>query len=191
MSARGATPGSIDVSGTADSVTDEAGRFTLTDVPTGRVQIYGVIREVVRDKTSPNGWTTLQAVRTVAGGPTVDVGDLPPASTDVPADPPVVAPEAPVTATGPGTPVAAVAPTKDTAHNVALALLVLLGLLLLATNSGQLQRSPRLLGGAARHADAAGTAAAPVAAAVPVAVYGTRGLGRFSKPRNGPPRPLI
>jgi hypothetical protein len=126
-----------------------------------------------------------------AAPPTVDVGDLPPASTDVPADPPVVAPEAPVTATGPGTPVAAVAPTKDTAHNVALALLVLLGLLLLATNSGQLQRSPRLLGGAARHADAAGTAAAPVAAAVPVAVYGTRGLGRFSKPRNGPPRPLI
>jgi protocatechuate 3,4-dioxygenase beta subunit len=70
MSARAATLGSIDSSTSGDSVTDEAGRFSLSDVPTGRVWIFGVPPE-------PNGWTTLQAVRTVTGSGTVDVGDLP------------------------------------------------------------------------------------------------------------------
>ncbi|HET7530241.1 MAG TPA: hypothetical protein VFJ98_04700 [Mycobacteriales bacterium] len=119
--------------------------------------------------------------------PNVPLGNLPGADVQSPADPPVVAPQSPV-GTGVGAPVAAAAPAKDTAHNVALALLLLLGLLVVGTSSGQLQRSPRLLGGAARHADQAGAAAA----AVPVGAYGApRGLGRFSKPRNGPPRPLI
>jgi hypothetical protein len=70
MSARAATLGTTDSSTSEDSVTDEAGRFSLSDVPTGRVWIFGVPKE-------PNGWTTLQAVRTVTGSGTVDVGDLP------------------------------------------------------------------------------------------------------------------
>ena len=70
MSARAATLGSIDSSASGDSITDDAGRFSLSDVPTGRVWIFGVPKE-------PNGWTTLQAVRTVTGSGTVDIGDLP------------------------------------------------------------------------------------------------------------------
>ncbi len=70
MSARAATLGTTDSSTSGDSVTDETGRFSLSDVPTGRVWIFGVPQE-------PNGWTTLQAVRTVTGTGTVDVGDLP------------------------------------------------------------------------------------------------------------------
>lgn len=70
MSARAATLGTTDSSTSGDSVTDEAGRFSLSEVPTGRVWIFGVPKE-------PNGWTTLQAVRNVTGTGTVDVGDLP------------------------------------------------------------------------------------------------------------------
>jgi hypothetical protein len=83
-----------------------------------------------------------------------------------------------------------VVPAKsDTAHNAALALLVLLGIAMAATNSGQMQRKPRLLGGAARHA--AAYPAEPATAAVAVATaYGNRGLGRFAKPRSDAPRPL-
>jgi hypothetical protein len=140
--------------------------------------------------TGTDGTTSGGSTGTDAGSgqpvPTVPLGELPGAGVAT-ADPPVIAPQTPV-ATGAGTPVAAVAPTKDTAHNVALALLLLLGLLVVATSSGQLQRSPKLLGGAARHAEQTGAAAA----VVPVAAYSApRGLGRFSKPRNGPPRPLI
>jgi uncharacterized membrane protein YgcG len=101
--------------------------------------------------------------------------------------PPVVAPTTP---TSNAAPVAAVVPTKsDTAHNAALALLVLLGIAMAATSNGQLQRKPRLLGGAARHA--AAYPAEPATAAVPLAAaYGNRGLGRFAKPRADAPRPL-
>ena len=52
MSARAATLGTTDSSTAGDSVTDEIGRFSLSDIPTGRVWIFGVPQE-------PNGWTTL------------------------------------------------------------------------------------------------------------------------------------
>jgi hypothetical protein len=136
--------------------------------------------------------------------PDVPIGGLPGGSTTTGGElPPVVAPDQPGTV-GTGVPVAAAAPAaeNDTAHNVALALLLLLGLLIAATNSNHAPRAPRLLGGAGRHA--AGTAAVAGAgaaagagatgagtAAVPMTLYGSRGLGRFNKPRTTPPRPLI
>jgi hypothetical protein len=135
---------------------------------------------------------------TTSGGgvpvpPTVGSGALPGAGTSAGVDPaPVVAPSgqpAPAAA-----PVAATAPSsEDTAHNLALALLIALGVLIAATSNGQLPRAPRLLGGTGRHAAAGGAAAAAAAAAaaVPLSAYGSRGLGRFAKARNEPPRPLL
>lgn len=101
---------------------------------------------------------------------------------------PVVAP--PTSATVPNTaPVAAQSSTSDRAHNAALAMLLLIGIGAVAMSSGQMQRAPRLLGGAGRHAANAG--AAPAAAMpVPFGLYGQRGLGRFAKNRTEPPRPL-
>jgi len=101
---------------------------------------------------------------------------------------PVVAPtnQAPAAA-----PAAATSSTNDRAHNVALAMLLLIGIGVVGMSSGQMQRAPRLLGGAGRHtAMTTGAAAAATAAAVPVGVYGNRGLGRFNKPRTEPARPL-
>ncbi len=110
--------------------------------------------------------------------------------------PPVVAgsaaPAAPAAA-----PAAAVTPASDnTAHNAALAMLIVLGTLIVAGSNNQVQqRAPRLLGGAGRRAGlatAGGSAAAVTAAApAPAPGYGSRGLGRFAKPRTAPPRPLI
>lgn len=97
---------------------------------------------------------------------------------------PVVAPS---TTAPNAAPVAAALPaTNNRAHNAALAMLLLIGLGAVAMGSGQMQRAPRLLGGAVRHA-ATTPATVPV---VPVTVYGTRGLGRFAKPRSEPARPL-
>jgi hypothetical protein len=98
---------------------------------------------------------------------------------------PVVAPQnaAPAAA-----PVAATAPANSNrAHNAALAMLLLIGIGLAAMSNGQLQRAPRLLGGAGRHAAAAGAVPAP---ALPTTPIGNRGLGRFAKPRTEPARPL-
>lgn len=103
---------------------------------------------------------------------------------------PVVAPQNTAPATAPA---AATAPAKsDRAHNAALAMLLLIGLGLVAMSSGQMQRAPRLLGGSGRHAALAGAAGAAAAAApvVPMTPYGARGLGRFNKPRTEPARPL-
>jgi hypothetical protein len=97
---------------------------------------------------------------------------------------PVVAPQ---NGTPAAAPAAATAPAKnDRAHNAALAMLLLIGLGIVAMSSGQMQRAPRLLGGAGRHA-----AAAPVPV-VPMMMtpYGNRGLGRFAKQRTEPARPL-
>jgi hypothetical protein len=87
-------------------------------------------------------------------------------------------------------PAAAGAPKVDnTAHNVALALLVLVAMAVIGSGTASMQRSPRLLGGAGRHAGAAAAAAAaPVAVAAPIA---TGGLGRFARQRVAPPRPLV
>lgn len=112
-------------------------------------------------------------------------------STDAGASPVVAPTNAPAAA-----PAAAAAPAKsDRAHNAALAMLLLIGIGLVAMSSGQMQRTPRLLGGAGRHAALAGTAGAATAtatAAAPVMMtpYGTRGLGRFNKPRTEAARPL-
>lgn len=95
---------------------------------------------------------------------------------------PVVAPSSPAIPNA--APAAATNPAKsDRAHNAALAMLLLIGLGVIAMSSGQMQRAPRLLGGAGRHA------AAPVPV-MPMMGYGNRGLGRFAKPRTEAPRPL-
>jgi hypothetical protein len=101
---------------------------------------------------------------------------------------PVVAPtnQAPAAA-----PAAATSSTNNRAHNAALAMLLLIGIGLVGMSSGQMQRAPRLLGGAGRHAAmATGAATAAAAAAAPATLYGNRGLGRFNKPRTEPARPL-
>jgi hypothetical protein len=101
---------------------------------------------------------------------------------------PVVAPQNPTPAAAPA---AVTTPAKsDRAHNAALAMLLLIGIGLAGMSSGQLQRAPRLLGGAGRHAAMATTAATTAVAAVPMTAYGTRGLGRFAKPRTEAARPL-
>jgi hypothetical protein len=100
---------------------------------------------------------------------------------------PVVAPST-AAAVPNAAPAAATNPAKsDRAHNAALAMLLLIGLGLIAMSSGQMQRAPRLLGGAGRHAAGATPVPAPV---MPMAGYGSRGLGRFAKQRTEPPRPL-
>jgi hypothetical protein len=146
------------------------------------------------------GGTVPPTVNVAGGGQTTTTADS--------GATPVVAPTngAPTTATT----AANVTPTKsNTAHNVALALLVLLGLAVVATNTVQVPRTPRRLGGGGgRHAAAypadaalagagAGVAAGAAGPVVPAAAmpfmspFGNRGLGRFAKPRTTPPRPLV
>lgn len=148
---------------------------------------------------------------TAAGGSVAPMPNLPTGSgaattAGEQAVPPVVAASTPAAPNA--APAAAVSSTgDDTAHNAALAMLILVGIAVIAASSGQMQRAPRLLGGAGRHAvsaapavagaasgavpqQAAGAGVAGPAAAVPAA-YGHRGLGRFAKPRTAPPRPLI
>ncbi len=72
MSARAATLGSTDSSRSGDAITDDTGAFSIADVPTGRVTFYGYPKDGM-----PSEWTVLQAVRTVTGTGTVDLGDLP------------------------------------------------------------------------------------------------------------------
>ena len=120
--------------------------------------------------------------------PTLTTG--PPAETTTVDTPPQVA--APVTPTTAGAmaPAGAALPKVDnTAHNMALALLVLVAMAVISSGTQTMQRTPRLIGGAGRHAVGA-AAAAPVAVAMaaPVAV---RGLGRFAKERTAAPRPLV
>ena len=145
------------------------------------------------------GSTSASSTGAGSGSPSVNLpGSLTSDSSSAASDAgtaPVVASQ---TGTPAATPAAATVPAKsDRAHNAALAMLLLIGIGLVAMSSGQMQRAPRLLGGAGRHAarpgDAAGAtaAAAPVAAPVmPMMGYGTRGLGRFAKVRTEAPRPL-
>jgi hypothetical protein len=170
------------------TIDDGTGTGTGTATGTGGDDATGSDGSTSGGGTSGGGYTA----------PEVPIGGLPGGSTTTGSDlPPVVASGQPA-ATGTGVPVAAAAPvTDDTAHNVALALLVLLGLMIAATSSGHTPRAPRLLGGAGRHAagaaaaTGAGTAATTVAAVPAMTPYGSRGLGRFNKPRTTPPRPLI
>jgi len=80
---------------------------------------------------------------------------------------------------------------NNKAHNAALALLVLVAMAVLGTSTSTMQRAPRLLGGAGKHAVRAGATAAAVAAEVPMTLLGVRGLGRFAKARTTPARPLM
>jgi hypothetical protein len=115
-----------------------------------------------------------------SGSTTPDTGVSPVVA---PSSAPAVPNAAPAAATNPA--------TSDRAHNAALAMLLLIGLGLIAMSSGQMQRAPRLLGGAGRHAAREGGVAAVAPAPVmPVMGYGSRGLGRFAKQRTEPPRPL-
>ena len=161
------------------------------------------------DTTSSTPATTAGGGGTATGGGgsvaplTVSGGDLPDSTTTATGSDgtaPVVA----TTQPSQGTPVAAVAPKTDNrAHNAALAMLILLGIVLAMSANGGVPRAPRLLGGAGRHratatpvvvgatAGAAAAAPAPAAPAVAMTPYGSRGLGRFNKPRSAPPRPLI
>src|SRR3954452_18712517 len=137
--------------------------------------------------------TTSTAGGISAGGqvPPTLTADGPPAVTStIDAAPQVASPTTPGT-TGAVTPSAAGTPKIDnTAHNAALALLVLVAMAVISSGTTTMQRAPRLLGGAGRHAGvtagAAAAAAAPVAMMAPV---GVRGLGRFAKQRGGPARP--
>jgi hypothetical protein len=124
--------------------------------------------------------------------PTLTAG--PPAETaPVDAAPQVASPAAPAGSSG-ITPAAAGAPKLDnTAHNAALALLVLVAMAVIASGTTSMQRSPKLLGGAGHRgagAAAAASTAAPVAVAM-MAPLGVRGLGRFAKQRVAAPRPLV
>lgn len=124
--------------------------------------------------------------------PTLTAG--PPAETAaVDAAPQVASPAAP-TGSGAIAPAAAGTPKVDnTAHNAALALLVLVAMAIVASGTTSMQRSPKLLGGAGRHgagAAAAAATAAPVAMAMAMPL-GVRGLGRFAKQRVSAPRPLV
>ncbi len=121
--------------------------------------------------------------------------DAPPADTTTAVDgaAPQVAPPATSTAPGALAPAAAAVPKVDnTAHNIALALLVLVAMAVIASGNTTMQRQPRLIGGGRRSAgdSATATAVAPVV----VAGYGAaavRGLGRFARERTAPPRPLV
>ena len=118
--------------------------------------------------------------------PTLTAG--PPADTAaVDAAPQVASPAAPA-GSGALAPAAAGSPKiGNTAHNAALALLVLVAMAVITSGTSSMQRAPKLLGGAGRHGAAAATAA-PVAVAMPI---GVRGLGRFAKQRSSAPRPLV
>jgi hypothetical protein len=134
--------------------------------------------------------TTSAAGGTSAGGqvpPALTTG--PPAMTATVDTPPQVASPANPTSTGAVAPAAAGGPKVDnTAHNAALALLVLVAMAVISSGTTTMQRAPRLLGGAARHATGAAATPVPVAMAAPA---GVRGLGRFAKQRTAAPRPLV
>ncbi|HET6817275.1 MAG TPA: hypothetical protein VFH66_08650 [Mycobacteriales bacterium] len=128
-----------------------------------------------------------------AGGsvpPTLTAGPPPSTSTAaVDNAAPQVAPAGTTQQPGALTNTAAGMPKVDnTAHNAALALLILVAMAVIASGTTSMQRAPRLLGGGSRHA-AAAAAAAPVAVATMPAM--TRGLGRFARERVAPPRPLV
>jgi len=184
------TPFSIDID------KPDVSSFTVTSVPTtsdlggstgGGAQPPAVTNPSTTGNASSSGATGSSQV------PNLSAGGPPPAtSTTTDNAAPVVAPTGQPQQPGGGmAPAASGAPaTNNTAHNAALVLLVLVAMAVVGSTTTSMQRSPRLLGGAGRHAAAAGAVAAvPVAvAAMPL---GVRGLGRFARDRSQPPRPLV
>jgi hypothetical protein len=136
--------------------------------------------------------TTSTAGSTVgtAVPPTLTAGAPPSGATSgaIDAAPQVAPTSAPQQPSGIAPAAAGLPKVDNTAHNAALALLILVAMAVIASGTTSMQRSPRLLGGAGRHGVAATAAAAPVAVAMPLA---TRGLGRFARERVAPPRPLV
>jgi hypothetical protein len=184
------TPFSIDID------KPDVSSFTVTSAPTtsdlggstgGGAQPPAVTNPSTTGNASSSGATGSSQV------PNLSAGGPPPAtSTTTDNAAPVVAPTGQPQQPGGGmAPAASGAPaTNNTAHNAALVLLVLVAMAVVGSTTTSMQRSPRLLGGAGRHAAAAGAVAAvPVAvAAMPL---GVRGLGRFARDRSQPPRPLV
>ena len=177
----------------ADIAKPDVSSLTVTSLPvTPMGGGGGTLPPATTDPaTSTSGGTASSTGGTSTGGqvpPTLTTG--PAAQTATVDAPPQVAPPAAPAATGAVAPAAAAVPRVDnTAHNVALALLVLVAMAVISSGTQTMQRAPRLLGGAARHAAGAATAApVAVAMAAPVAV---RGLGRFAKERTTAPRPLV
>ena len=182
------TPFSIDVA------KPDVSSLTVTSVPSttdlggssGGPQPPTVSNPGTSGTTSSAGNGGAQVPPNLTAGP-------PPAtsSTGVDNTAPQVASSGAPQQTGAIAPAAAGLPKVDnTAHNAALALLVLVAMAVIGSGTTSMQRSPKLLGGAGRHAAAAGAAvaAAPVAIAMPAM---SRGLGRFAKERVAPPRPLV
>jgi hypothetical protein len=135
---------------------------------------------------------------TTGGGSSTQVPNLtaapPPATSTAPVDnaAPQVATPAGTQNNGAIAPAGFGMPKPDnTAHNAALAMLVLVAMAVIASSSTPVQRAPRLLGGAGRHTAGAATGGAAPAAVVVAAPAGVRGLGRFARERVGAPRPLV
>lgn len=186
------TPFSIDVA------KPDVSSLTVTSVPTAS-DLGGATGGAAQPPTVSNpGTSGAPSSAGATGGtqvpPNLTAGPPPATSTVVDNTAPQVASSATPQQPGAIAPAAAGLPKVDnTAHNAALALLVLVAMAVVASGTTSMQRSPRLLGGAGRHAGvatagAAAAAAAPIAMAMPVA---PRGLGRFSRERVAPPRPLV
>jgi hypothetical protein len=163
---------------------------SLPTVPSGSGN--GTTQQPAANPITAGSGTTSTAGGTSTGGqvPSTLTAGPPAATATVDAAPQVASPATPGS-TGAVAPAAAGLPKVDnTAHNAALALLVLVAMAVIGSGTTTMQRAPRLIGGAGRHAaDAAGAAAA-----VPVAMMasvGVRGLGRFAKQRVAAPRPLV
>ncbi|HET7310005.1 MAG TPA: hypothetical protein VFJ17_01630 [Mycobacteriales bacterium] len=138
-----------------------------------------------------SGSTTAGSTGGAQVPPNLTAGPPPATTTAVDNTAPQVAPTGSAQQSGALTPAAAGMPKVDnTAHNAALALLILVAMAVVASGTTSMQRSPRLLGGASRHAAAAGAGAGVAATAVAMPIT-TRGLGRFARERVAPPRPLV
>jgi len=189
------TPFSVDVT------KPDVSSLTVTSLPTvptpkgGGGNRGGAAQQPTTPQSTGTGTSTSTGTGT-STTPTVSVPNTSQvnASTDAGTTPQVASPST-TTAQTPMQPAAAgttPASGSSTAHNAALALLVLVAMLVVASSTPTMQRTPRLLGGAGRHAAGAAAATAAAAApAVPMTLLGVRGLGRFAKPRNDVPRPLV
>jgi len=180
---------SLVVTGSVPGTPDSGGKQVgAPPTPTGTTSAAG--------NSSANGASG--GTSSGAGSSPVDLS-MPAATTTTPSDSgtaPVVANQTPAAA-----PAAAIRPaaTDSTRRDAALALLILLAAAVLLTNQRN-ARMPRAALAAALASTATPAGAGGEAAAAPtldaatlalLAGYGSRGLGRFAKPRTDGPRPLV